>query len=182
MFSVGGSLERLGKVREELRRAGRGEWAKRVEQAWGRLAGRLATEVWERRQTPLGRGWAGTDGRPLTLEQSGELRRSLTWSAGAGVVVVRLGGKSFGRHSVGSVQAYGGLSVAGFRGSAKRGRKAGAALARGGRVMVFKGRLGWRRRHAVLHAANPMLPEAGTVPPAWEEAFVREAREALKII
>lgn len=143
-----------------------------------------ANRGWDRRANPYGEPWLGTTGKPVAMMQTGGLRRSLRVEVLGGSIRVFVGpGKVFGRHSVASVQQYGGWTVSGYSKRGKRGAKASAyqqIKGSGKGLMIYKVNGQWRRGYSTVHRPNAMLPDGGRLPPEWEAALREAAATAFK--
>jgi hypothetical protein len=135
-----------------------------------------ANRGWDHRVSPHGEPWRSTAGGPVSMVQTGGLRRSLrVLTSPDGSIRLFVGpGKTFGRHSVASVQQYGGWTVSGYSKSGKRGAKVRAyerIKGSGKGLMIYKVNGQWRRGYSTVHNPNAMLPDGGRLPPAWEAAL-----------
>jgi hypothetical protein len=177
--SFKGPFAELHKGREKLREIEGGKFAAQARELAGDAVFAAAVSGWRSGVSPYGERWTGAHGRPLSLFKTGSLFRSMKLVRSPLGFKIAVEGPDFGRHSLATIQEYGGFIVAG-RGQllAIRTRRAREAAKRSGfgsdvKPMTFRTPGGgWRSKYMVGIHSNPMLPKATTeIPPRWSKAI-----------
>jgi hypothetical protein len=169
-----GPIDELHSRWAKVREIAKGKFAAEARDVAGEAVFREAVEGWRSGTSPYGERWTGAKGRPITLFKTGSLFRSMKLNRSPIGFSITVDGQDFGRHTLATVQAYGG------RIRATKGKRAREAASRGvfgdRWPMTFKAPDGkWRSKFEVRIHPNPMLPK-GTreIPPRWAKAIEDE--------